>query len=180
MKKVMLKGFTIIEVIIVLVIGAIIMIAVFLVVPQLQQSARNNQRRSDASQLLLAMRKLWDEGKITTTINGEFNGSVNLVPSILRNEIRQDFKDPSLKARKSDPDTKYQFSNRTATLDGNYDGNQQAGTFEIKFNSKCNSNNKLGLLNEAPNSIAVLIQLEPSKFTDPIFTGTPYCIDDAN
>ncbi|MCX6806147.1 MAG: prepilin-type N-terminal cleavage/methylation domain-containing protein [Patescibacteria group bacterium] len=39
MKKLMYKkGFTIIEVIIVLVIGAVIMLAVFLVVPQLQRT----------------------------------------------------------------------------------------------------------------------------------------------
>jgi len=41
-------GFTIIEVIIVLVIAAIIMLAVFLVVPQLQRTQRNSRRQNDA------------------------------------------------------------------------------------------------------------------------------------
>lgn len=42
------EGFTIIEVIIVLVIAAIIMLAVFLVVPQLQRTQRNSRRQNDA------------------------------------------------------------------------------------------------------------------------------------
>jgi len=56
MKKLMPKpkGFTIIEVIIVLVIGAVIMLAVFLVVPQLQITQRNSRRQNDARRLLTA------------------------------------------------------------------------------------------------------------------------------
>ncbi len=48
------EGFTIIEVIIVLVIGAVIMLAVFLVVPQLQRTQRNSRRQSDARRVLTA------------------------------------------------------------------------------------------------------------------------------
>ena len=47
-------GFTIIEVIIVLVIAAIIMLAVFLVVPQLQRTQRNTRRQNDARRVLAA------------------------------------------------------------------------------------------------------------------------------
>lgn len=50
-------GFTIIEVIIALVIVATIMIAVFLVVPQLQMESRNNQRRIVARQTVEAIRQ---------------------------------------------------------------------------------------------------------------------------
>ena len=48
------KGFTIIEVVIVLVIGAIIMLMVFLIVLQLQRSQRDARRQSDARKLLAA------------------------------------------------------------------------------------------------------------------------------
>lgn len=48
------EGFTIIEVIIVLVIGTIIMGAVFLVVPQLQRTQRNSRRQADARRVLAA------------------------------------------------------------------------------------------------------------------------------
>jgi prepilin-type N-terminal cleavage/methylation domain-containing protein len=51
------EGFTIIEVIIVLVIGAVIMLAVFLVVPQLQASQRNTRRQQYARQLLTAVQQ---------------------------------------------------------------------------------------------------------------------------
>ena len=48
------EGFTIIEVIIVLVIGAVIMLAVFLVVPQLQRTQRNSSRQNAARRVLAA------------------------------------------------------------------------------------------------------------------------------
>ncbi len=48
------QGFTIIEVIIVLVIAAIIMLAVFLVVPQLNRSQRNSRNQDNARRALTA------------------------------------------------------------------------------------------------------------------------------
>ena len=45
-------GFTIIEVMIVLAIAAVIMVVVFLAVPNLQRSSRNTQRRTDANNIL--------------------------------------------------------------------------------------------------------------------------------
>lgn len=45
------KGFTIIEVLIVLAIAGLIMLIVFLAVPALQRNSRNTQRRSDAAHL---------------------------------------------------------------------------------------------------------------------------------
>ncbi len=48
------KGFTIIEVMIVLVIAAVIILIVFLAVPALQRNSRNNQRKSDAARVLAA------------------------------------------------------------------------------------------------------------------------------
>ncbi len=48
------QGFTIIEVIIVLVIAAIIMLAVFLVVPQLQRTQRNSRNQAVARQAFSA------------------------------------------------------------------------------------------------------------------------------
>jgi len=47
-------AFTIIEVIIVLVIGAVIMLAVFLVVPQLQRTQRNTNRQNAARRVITA------------------------------------------------------------------------------------------------------------------------------
>ena len=52
MLKTTKKGFTIIEVVIVLVIGAVVMLGVFLVVPGLQRSAQNQRRQDIARQIL--------------------------------------------------------------------------------------------------------------------------------
>jgi prepilin-type N-terminal cleavage/methylation domain-containing protein len=49
------KGFTIIEVLIVLAIAALILLIVFLAVPALQRSAKNSQRRTDATALSTAI-----------------------------------------------------------------------------------------------------------------------------
>lgn len=49
------KGFTIIEVLIVLAIAGLIMLIVFLAVPALQRNSRNTQRRNDISSLLGAV-----------------------------------------------------------------------------------------------------------------------------
>jgi prepilin-type N-terminal cleavage/methylation domain-containing protein len=46
------EGFTIIEVLIVLAIAGLIMVVVFLAVPNLQRSQRNNARKSDANNML--------------------------------------------------------------------------------------------------------------------------------
>ena len=48
------SGFTIIEVMIVLVIAAVIILIVFLAVPALQRNSRNNQRKNDASRISTA------------------------------------------------------------------------------------------------------------------------------
>jgi prepilin-type N-terminal cleavage/methylation domain-containing protein len=47
-------GFTIIEVLIVLMIAGLIMLIVFLAVPALQRSSRNTQRKNDASRIATA------------------------------------------------------------------------------------------------------------------------------
>jgi prepilin-type N-terminal cleavage/methylation domain-containing protein len=46
------EGFTIIEVMIVLVIAAVILLIVFLAVPALQRNSRNNQRKNDVAAIL--------------------------------------------------------------------------------------------------------------------------------
>jgi prepilin-type N-terminal cleavage/methylation domain-containing protein len=49
------KGFTIIEVLIVLAIAGLIMLIVFLAVPALQRNSRNTQRKNDVSRILGAI-----------------------------------------------------------------------------------------------------------------------------
>lgn len=55
LKKQNQRGFSIIEVLIVLAIAGLIMLVVFLAVPALQRNARNNARQSDASKFAAAI-----------------------------------------------------------------------------------------------------------------------------
>lgn len=66
------KGFTIIEVLIVLAIAALIMLLVFLAVPTLQRNARNTARKSDIGRI----------GAATTTVISNNNGSVAALTDI--------------------------------------------------------------------------------------------------
>ena len=56
------QGFTILEAIIVLVVAAIIMLAVFVVVPQLQRTQRNSRRVSDARRVWTATQQILGSG----------------------------------------------------------------------------------------------------------------------
>lgn len=51
MKKTKLKGFTIIEVVLVLAIAGLIFLMVFIALPALQRSQRNTRRREDMARL---------------------------------------------------------------------------------------------------------------------------------
>lgn len=55
LKKTDSKGFTIIEVLIVLAIAGLIMLVIFLAVPALQRNQRNNARQSDANLVVAAV-----------------------------------------------------------------------------------------------------------------------------
>lgn len=65
------SGFTIIEVLIVLAIAGLIMVVVFLAVPNLQRSQRNNGRQSEASRLSAAIGNFVsnNQGNLPTTAN---------------------------------------------------------------------------------------------------------------
>ena len=67
------KGFTIIEVLIVLAIAGLIMLVVFLAVPALQRNARNTQRKADVSAILGSISEYTSNnaGKLPST-SGQF------------------------------------------------------------------------------------------------------------
>ena len=62
------EGFTIIEVLIVLAIGALIILAVLLAVPALQTNQKNSQRKSEASRIAAGVTQfLADQGDIASS-----------------------------------------------------------------------------------------------------------------
>lgn len=66
------KGFTIIEVLIVLAIAGLIMLVVFLAVPALQRNARNTQRKADVSAVLGGL------SEYSNNNGGSFPGAVTV------------------------------------------------------------------------------------------------------
>ena len=73
------KGFTIIEVLIVLAIAGLIMLIVFLAVPALQRNSRNTQRKNDVAGVLGAVAEYVgnNNGNLPTAV-GNYTGQVNL------------------------------------------------------------------------------------------------------
>lgn len=77
------RGFTIIEVLIVLAIAGLIMLVVFLAVPSLQRNSRNNERRSDVSHMAGLINEYIanNQGSLPTAIaagTGATNGTLYL------------------------------------------------------------------------------------------------------
>ena len=175
MKKLMpkLKGFTIIEVIIVLVIGAVIMLAVFLVIPQLQVNARNNQRRNDIQRVLVAARQYY-----TTNT---FDTADPTAGTKIKNIISSTFQDPSLSAQ-GDGNRNYSIIIRTSRY-------SVVTRIEIFNNKKCKSNQSTasgdGNLEASDGSLAVTLDVEPLKPTPEVYNGVAfyygkshYCVSD--
>jgi|SRR5665213_716589 len=74
------KGFTIIEVMIVLAIAGLILLIVFLAVPALQRTARNTQRKNDAAQISAAISSfVSNNGGALPTAVGTTTSDVNSI-----------------------------------------------------------------------------------------------------
>ncbi|MCX6806144.1 MAG: prepilin-type N-terminal cleavage/methylation domain-containing protein [Patescibacteria group bacterium] len=181
MKKLMpkLKGFTIIEVIIVLVIGAVIMLAVFLVVPQLQVNARNNQRRNDIQRVLVAARQYYTTNKFID-LNDALNPGVGAADAVnIKNIISSTFQDPSLSATGNGIRT-YEIKPRTGGRGG------VVTWIDILKNTKCRANQMTSFtatdLIPSEGSIAVTLDVEPLTATlnaDGNYRGKSYyCVSD--
>ena len=79
LKKINQKGFTIIEVLIVLAIAGVIMLVVFLAVPALQRNSRNTQRANDASLVASAV------NECISNKNGQINSCSGTSSAIVTN-----------------------------------------------------------------------------------------------
>ena len=159
MKKLMpkLRGFTIIEIIIVLVIGAVIMLAVFLVVPQLQLTQRNSRRRSDAQRILVAARQCVDSGQCNTNTAGDG------ISSEVYGFLGETLNDP-LKLRS---DSKYFVTLTTG-------GSGAVGSIMyIRKDAKCSgSNSNSTVYSSSPGSVAMVYVVEPFIVDTSLANGT--------
>jgi len=132
------KGFTIIEVVLVLAIAGLIFLIVFLALPQLQRSRRDTQRRNDAGRILAELENY------ASNNNGDYPANATAI------EAANGFKERYLAGvTLEDPSTNgtYDF----------VDGAPDQGEIQYDLGSTCNGEN---LQNGDARDVAVRIKLE--------------------
>lgn len=120
------EGFTIIEVMIVLVIAAVILLIVFLAVPALQRNARNTTIKNDAAAVLAALTEFQTNNNGASPTAGGISQTGQIVT------VSSDA------AGTWTPSTA-KVSNGT-TVNANAIMPSNPGIISIKLNSKCNGN----------------------------------------
>ena len=179
MKKLMPKpkGFTIIEVIIVLVVGAVIMLAVFLVVPQLQQSARNNRRKDAARSVWTATNQIFSQGGVLLNCpTGAIPG--NGAP-VLYSKLNCNYTNVLSASQLKSPSTgDYTVQYTTGT------GNTYKEHISVRIDGKCSTD---GTGAVAGTGVAVVVSLEPYNVSidggTTITNSQPnkrFCVSDSN
>ncbi len=149
------KGFTIIEVMIVLAIAGLIILIVLLAVPALQRNGRNTAIKNDASAITAAVSEFNsnNEGRSPTNPPSTQNGSVVTLNSSL--------------AGSSPAEAKVQGSTQV-TFTGTPTG---AGQIVVRFGQKCTNSTSFGVSSNT-RSTAVLYNIEQSGAT-----LSPRCLD---
>lgn len=146
------KGFTIIEVVLVLAIAGLIFLVVFLALPALQRSQRDTQRRSDVGRVVSAVQ----------TYKSNNNGSVPTIDaSFLTTYLASgsSFNDPQSNSAYTATASSYSATATPNSLATN------TGVVYTLTNYKC-SNGAAGTFASSTGSISVFVKLE---------TGGSYC-----
>ncbi len=134
------KGFTIIEVLIVLAIAGLIMLIVFLAVPALQRNSRNTSRRSDVSRILGAVQEVINNnGNSMASVNN--TNIVNAVGTL--SYYTTSATNPSVGSKA--------YTNNAA--------NVTPDTLVVRTSAKCDSNGNA--VDGSARQIAVLYRVEP-------------------
>jgi len=131
------KGFTIIEVVLVLAIAGLIFLIVFLAVPALQRSRRDTQRRSDVSRFMAQLENFAANTNGTYPTVTEANGT-------FKTTYMDTFNDPS--------------SGTAYTVQGTAVTSAAAGTIFYRTGASCTAT---GL---GANAVAATIKLENGEF----------------
>ena len=151
------KGFTIIEVVLVLAIAGLIFLMVFVALPALQRSQRDTQRRQDMARLITAIQNYQsgNRNQVPTDFNGDkfYNG-------YLTNNGSDTFNDPSTNSG-------YTFASKvvcTATEcvngsnPGNNNPNAAMGVIVPYTNATCNGSDPMYA--QGDGKLAFTIKLE--------------------
>lgn len=117
------KGFTIIEVLIVLAIAGLILLIVFLAVPALQRNARNTSRRDDISRVLGAAQEVINNGngQVSSLTTSSLQTAVGSLGYYVSSKVTVAAA-PSSATISSDTDSATVYTGSTCGTDGS--GNQ--------------------------------------------------------
>jgi prepilin-type N-terminal cleavage/methylation domain-containing protein len=142
------KGFTLIEVMIVLAIAGLILLVVFLAVPALQRNARNTQRREDVGNMLSAVSEYIsnNNGSLPAGVTG--SGNTANVGASGTNQVPVSLGYYTYSATNISVSTQASYGTTNNTTDD---------TIVILTAAKCNGNNPEG---GSSRSIAVVYTLE--------------------
>lgn len=136
------KGFTIIEVVLVLAIAGLIFLMVFLALPALQRSQRDTQRKNDASRLRAAITDFQSNNRGAVPFDGS-NLKENFIQNYVTVQNSSTFTDPST-------NTDYQVSVGTGTP-------ATPGQMIVSNHAKCGTD---GLVKGDGQSVVVSVKTE--------------------
>ena len=138
------KGFTIIEVVLVLAIAGLIFLMVFLALPALQRSQRDTQRKNDASRLRAAV----------TDYTSNNRGNLPWDGANLKSDFISKYITTNNTTTFNDPSTNSEYKVASAT--GATDAPGELGRMKVSNNAKCGTDGAI----VAGNGIAVSVKTE--------------------
>ena len=138
------KGFTIIEVVLVLAIAGLIFLMVFLALPALQRSQRDTQRKNDASRLRAAV----------TSYTSNNRGNLPWDGANLKSDFISKYITTNNTTTFNDPSTNSEYKVASAT--GATDAPGELGRMKVSNQAKCGTDGAI----VAGNGIAVSVKTE--------------------
>lgn len=149
------KGFTIIEVVLVLAIAGLIFMMVFLALPALQRSQRDAQRKSDLGRIQAAINSYQSShrGRLPET-----SGWNTFVKDYVSTEHSDEFIDPSGAPDGSSSKTYDLVSKNDDTLSGSFKDNQNRIYYAV--GTKCSEDGAKIVSNQGNRKVAFRMRLE--------------------
>lgn len=165
------KGFTIIEVALVLAIGALIFLVVFLAVPALQRNQRDDARKRDVSSVVDAVASFYGNAGGQTLSSGDAydttpktSGGSNLGSYLDNLSKNTDF----VRVVNKDADMTFNAAQNTSGANS-AQANPYTNNIVVYTGAKCNGNT--GIVKAAKRSNAIVVQVEAGG------NGKYYCSD---
>jgi prepilin-type N-terminal cleavage/methylation domain-containing protein len=152
------KGFTIIEVLIVLAIAGLILLIVFLAVPALQRSARNTQRKNDASAVAGAIANYISDNGGAVPDTGTISANGALTVSCTTGTGGCDKTDANTETAKIGF-----YGAQTIAFDSTgKPTTPTTTTLSVEIGYTCNASNT-AIGSASPRTAAILFELEPAS-----------------